>query len=238
MRLVVALILSLASPAHALTVYTDRAQWEAAAGSVTTEDFSGVSPQVIPRNTGGTIAASGFDIVIPKLTLETGIYDGLDVDGTRGFYGDLESPPADDYNVLEFHAPVRALGFDVGHVELGSGIALEVGSELVPIYQATFVGIVGDAPFSSARIVLTSSAPRFYAIDNVSFAVDEPAVILLLLGCVLVAVATGSRWNRPQRQLGRRLARHRDLILYTPSFDNLQTFPMPTRKRTSECQRR
>lgn len=189
-------LLAFASTARATsTVYTDRAAWEAAVGgSIYTESFDSLSPQANDPATGGTMHTPMFDIVSsPRVHGSGSIHDGY-------FGSDLHTELLYEYDDFVFYAPTVAFGVDVLAVEEASGLRFTIGGESFghptltdangyPIPGTTFFGVVSGTPFTTVRISSGGQAPRFYRLDNVSFAVPEPGALALL-------VVTLVRWRQ------------------------------------------
>lgn len=186
------LTLALAGEASATsTLYTDRAAWEAAVAGFSTETFDSIPDQAIPQYTGGAIVTPSFDIVVSSDVHVTGILGGV-------WYGDVhtfvEGFPGS--NEFDFHDPIDAFGVDIVRVEDSLPLYFTIGGEHF-IGAVGFFGIVSDTSFSSVRLELDCGcAPRFYRLDNVSFApTPEPSTAT---ACMLMAVLVMVRlwWKR------------------------------------------
>ena len=189
--LVLALIVLAPLPAHAHSLaFSDRASWEAAAaGSIHTETFDSVPTQQISGNGGGTLYTPDFDVVIAP---------GLDTDCCRiadgAFMGDLDLI-AGMFNEIVFHTPVTAFAADVLRVELSLELRLNIAGETLAYVPppfgspdpAGFFGVVSDTPFTTVRLDASGTTPRFYTLDNVSFAaIPEPPIAeVALIGVIL-----------------------------------------------------
>lgn len=187
----------IATPALAqLTVYTDRAAWEAAIGAnpIFVEDFNNLATGEI---------ADGF-------TLDTGIIqitrdgspNGADgalaispgsqfgnFDGTNHLDGETGIMPGERVDFGFNGNSVFAFGADWVSPFSGDGIALEVGNELILLdavtgFNSGFIGFVSaSATFSTISIVGTPEDITFQELwqaDNVSYAVPAPSAMALL----------------------------------------------------------
>src|SRR5262245_42894986 len=152
MRFALALVLiALASPAHAITVYTDRASWEAAvAGMITTETFESVPDQLVPAGSLGAIHTPRFDIVEVTSYYPMEVADGLGSDGSRGF-GSIASSIDTEPQVHEirFSSPISAFAVDIFHP---APIEVQRGDRYVLAPEQSFFGLVSDTPFTSVNI--------------------------------------------------------------------------------------
>jgi hypothetical protein len=206
--------LSAAGASAATVQYATRAAWEAAVGSFATEDFDSVPLQVVPQ-AGGTIAASGFDIVIPGNHGDIGIFGGAD----RYFEGDIhycdvpfetcDGPgvPGGDpkYNNLVFGTAITALALDVPWVEdpdedpeTVETIEVHILGEIFHLPAQGFLGITSDVPFT---LVHLRASRLFYDLDDVSYApVPESSTALLVaVGAAGMGLVRGHPGRRRAR---------------------------------------
>ena len=178
-----------------LTVFTNRAAWEAAVGGgIFTEDFNALAPQIIAD--GATIdtglvqitrdgSANGGDGL---LEIEPGGNFG-NVDGTTFLSGETGITPHERVGISFGGQSIFAFGADWFSPFSGDGIALDVGGEIILLDSITgfntgFVGFVSASDtFSEISIVGTVEAITFqelWSADNFSFAIPTPATAALL----------------------------------------------------------
>lgn len=180
-----------------LTVYTDRAQWEAAAGGgVVTEDFNGQAAGIIAD--GATLDTGLLQIFrdgSPNggdglLEIEPGGNFG-NLDGTTFLSGETGVTPHERVDFSFNGQGVFAFGGDWFSPFSGDGIGLQVGNEYIALDSITgfdqgFVGFVSNGGvFSTVSIVGDPGAISFqelWSVDNVSYAVPSPATVALLVG--------------------------------------------------------
>jgi hypothetical protein len=185
-----ALVLAAAPVARAtVAIYADRAAFEAAVGSsLQVETFDELPVQTL--TTAGSIHTPSFDFTVVAPT-SGGAVGVMDVGGSRGLVGEVYALPVDgDRETFTFGQPIRALGFDVTSIE-GPGLLRLIVLPFGPFsaFDTTttgFFGIILDTPFTTAEIVETGSVRRRFVLDNVGYAVPEPAS-LALLALVLLA---------------------------------------------------
>lgn len=186
-----------AAPAMAqLTVYTDRAAWEAAVGAnpIFVEDFNNLA-------TGEIADGATLDTGIIQITRD-GSPNGADgalaispgdqfgnFDGTNHLDGETGIMPGESVDFGFNGSSVFAFGADWVSPFSGDGIALEVGNELILLdsiagLDAGFIGFVSDsATFSTISVVGTPEDITFQELwqaDNVSYAVPAPSALALL----------------------------------------------------------
>ena len=178
-----------------LTVFTDRASWEAALGgaSVFTEDFNAQSPGVIAD--GSTLDTGLLQITrngSPNagdglLEIEPGGNFG-NLDGTTFLSGETGVEPHERVEFGFNGNSVFAFGGDWFSPFSGDGIALDIDGELVLLdavsgFDSGFIGVVGTSAFGSVAIVGTPDAISFqelWSVDNISYAIPTPATAALL----------------------------------------------------------
>ena len=172
-----------ALPAHAgVTEFTDRAEWEAAAGQFSSIDFTG----------------------FPKFTIITDQYQGLGVtfsDGTdairfsNAFPNDNWGLDGNDDIHLSFERPQAWIGVDFpGFLR----IFLFSADELIHVSSVFaepggvggFGGLLSSEPFDSA--ILTDPGDDAVFIDDLHFGVPSPAGLMLF---ALVGI-----WPRRRRR--------------------------------------
>lgn len=189
---------AVATPALAggLTIYTDRASWEAALGgaSAIVEDFNSTALQVI--SDGQTLdtgliqitrdgSANGGD---GALAISPGSLFG-NFDGTNHLDGETGAAPHEDV-IIGFNGQnIFAFGADWVSPFSGDGIVLRVGEEIISLESITgfnsgFLGFVSDSDtFSSVTIAGNPDDITFQELwqaDNVSYAVPAPGALALL----------------------------------------------------------
>jgi hypothetical protein len=193
----IGLVAALATTAVAdLTVYTDRAAWEAALSApIVTENFNAITPQVI--GDGDTLdtglvqlyrdgSPNGGD---GALEIEPGSNFG-NFDGTTFLSGETGAAPHEIVDVQFNSLRVIAFGADWVSPFSGDGIGLEVGSELILLdsisgFGSGFVGFISDSDvYDTISIVGNPDDVTFqelWSADNFSYAVPEPASLMLLV---------------------------------------------------------
>jgi hypothetical protein len=182
-----------------LTVYTDRATWEAAVGGgVITENFNGQTPGVIAD--GATLDTGLLQIFrdgSPNgadglLEIEPGSNFG-NLDGTTFLSGETGVTPHERVDISFNGQSVFAFGGDWFSPFSGDGIGLEVGSEYIALdsiagFDQGFVGFVSNGgAFSTISIVGDPGDITFqelWSVDNVSYAVPSPATAALIVGAM------------------------------------------------------
>jgi hypothetical protein len=181
----------------ALTVFTDRATWEAALGGATpvVEDLNDVTPfsfkdgqrletsKLAITRDGGANGSDGALDILDGASFGT-------IDGTNFLDGETGVEPHEVVDIGFLGASAFAFGSDFTSPFSGDGIALDVLGELVLLdsiagFDTGFVGVVSDMPFESVSIVGTPDAISFqelWSADNLSYAaVPEPTSLAALL---------------------------------------------------------
>jgi hypothetical protein len=179
-----------------ITVFNDRASWEAALGGAVpvVEDFNAVTPFVF--SDGQTLdtdilqvtrdgSANGGD---GELAISDGSTFG-DIDGTNFLDGETGAAPHERVDFGFSGQAVFAFGADFSSPFSGDGIALEVGDQLFNLdsisgFDTGFFGIVSASDtYTSISIVGTPADISFQELwqaDNVSYAVPAPGAAGLL----------------------------------------------------------
>jgi hypothetical protein len=216
---VAAVLTMSAAPAQAtaITMYSDRALWTAAAPGNTTIDFEGVATfnnaAVFLDNSNRTIGNATF----------TGNQVGFFVDSTLvadGAYHTsdyLEWEGGAKQLTVTFASPVTAFGVDIGTFYGDTNDTITITASNISIGFTTslnsyaFFGLTSGTPFSSVVFTDTGGGPTstlhagFYpAIDNLSYQlaatasdpIPEPATLLLLGTGLAGVVRTRRRRNR------------------------------------------
>jgi hypothetical protein len=183
------------SASAALTIYTDRAAWEAAVGGgIFTEDFNSLAPQII--GDGSTLDTGLLQITrdgSPNggdglLEIEPGANFG-NIDGTTFISGETGAAPHERVDIEFNGQAIFAFGADWFSPFSGDGIALEVGGELILLdsisgFDTGFVGFVSDSDtFTQISIVGNPADITFqelWSADNFSYAIPGPAAFALL----------------------------------------------------------
>ena len=178
-----------------LTVFTDRASWEAALGgaAVFTEDFNAQTPGIIAD--GSTLDTGLLQITrngSPNsgdglLEIEDGGNFG-NLDGTIFLSGETGVEPHERVEFGFNGNSVFAFGGDWFSPFSGDGIALDIDGELVLLdavsgFDSGFIGVVGTSAFGSVAIVGTPDPISFqelWSVDNISYAIPTPATAALL----------------------------------------------------------
>lgn len=176
----------------ATVTFTDRATWEAAAGSFATEDFEGVTP--IEADTAGeTLSLADFDIVVDENHGEIAIRsfgEGSVIGGTQSFFGDVHVTPCTSgpagpcFQDLVFGDSLRAFGADFAAGD-AEGVTLNLLLGMTEVYPISFSGIsffgvITTEAFTTISITGGSTGSGFYVMDNVGFsAIPVPAAAWL-----------------------------------------------------------
>ncbi|NOX35345.1 MAG: PEP-CTERM sorting domain-containing protein [Deltaproteobacteria bacterium] len=186
-----AVMLGLAqSQVFAVTIYTDRVNWEAAAtGVLTTDDFA--------------YSISSADSII----FSSGVKSTRNSTNANTVNGNSYVGQVTGTSTLSWEFPweVSAFGFDVVSINNGTRITGDFdgtgNQSIIPgilsgsTYYNGFVGIIGESDFNS--VLFTGSLTDMFVIDNLSFnrnasTVPEPAAILLF-GSGILGIAGVSR---------------------------------------------
>jgi hypothetical protein len=192
-----------AQAAPVLTIFNNRAAWEAAVGSFSEEDFTGfagTSYEVAAVDVGDfSVSMSGDDFGSSWHNVGPDVNTN-DVNGTSqlnvatGFVGGT---------TLTFDFPITALGGFWDGVSDDRTTSVNVDGTIVAIPSIEgggFWGFTSDTPFTSAFFFLSAGQPDGFGIDNVVYSqaevVPEPAT-LSLLGLGLLGA--GMRLRRKNR---------------------------------------
>lgn len=197
-----------ASQAHsAVTVYTDRAAWEAAVGGTFSEQnfnsfTTGTSYQTVPVNVGDfsvSMTGSDFGFIWHNIGPDS---TGNNVNGTpqiNAATGDVGG------TTLAFTSAIYAFGGNWAGISDGRTTSLDIdGTDFaIPNLNGGFWGVVSDAPFSSSFLQLTAGAADGFGLDNVVYAnaatVSTPGT--MAAAAVALGLLVGLR--RRQEALGR-----------------------------------
>jgi hypothetical protein len=187
-----------AAAAPVLTVYTDRAAWEAAvSGTFVEENLNafnpGVSYELAPLDVGDfTISVSGdtfpgWHQVGPNNTVN-------DVNGTAQLNA---ITVLNGRTTLSFDFPVWAFGAHWAGISDSRVTSIDVDGTVLPLpnLNQAFYGFTSSAPFSSLFLSLTTGGPDGFGMDDVVYsrsAIPEPAT-LALVGLGLAALALRRR---------------------------------------------
>lgn len=201
-----------------LTLYHDRANFEATGFIFATEDFEGAK---IQNANVGNISNGVLNSSTDNNSYDEGeIVAGIAFDSDAGFYGigeDLFGVPTTQYfdfgpfMDINFNPGTKAVGFDSANRDsnlaevAGAGANVEVfdmEGMLIDSFSAVngFSGFTSTEDISRVRISLSSDDDvALMSLDNVSFAtavaVPEPSS-LMMLGAVMTAGALGYRRRR------------------------------------------
>jgi hypothetical protein len=196
-----ALDLALAPRAEALSIFSDRASFEAAAGPLSTEGFEAPFTSAPSVDFGPFTASVGLaDVVsanaasIPQLVSE----------GSRSIYGLDVTQPSTIGNVMTFtfDTPIHAFGVDVNDFASGILDVQGTGSEpflITPLWTTAtdgtppatiFFGVVDPVPFFQV-VIFWNRAQDAVGFDDLvwSTSVPEPGTGLLMWTAALGAVA-------------------------------------------------
>lgn len=185
------IIAMMAGYAHAGTVYTDRALFEAAVSTYTIEDFeaypisgnpgSGAVSQINFNN----FSAASVPDAVKVLDTEFAYSRNTTVGGANYLYLDTDIGFTGSVTTLSFNSGISFFGFDYTYNPSWNSqlnLAVEGNSFIlsdVDNYGYGFWGYIGDGTFST--VTIDSGYISAYGIDQVTFnAVPIPAPILLL----------------------------------------------------------
>ena len=186
-----------------LTVFTDRAAWEAALGgaSITTEDFNSITPFVF--SDGQTLDTGLVQITRDgspnggdgALEIEDGANFG-NFDGTPFLSGETGIGPHERVEVTFNGQNVFAFGADFVSPFSGDGIGVDVNGQTflldyIPSFDSGFFGVISTGTFDGITIVGTPddiSFQELWQADNVSYAVPAPGAAMLAGVAGLAAV--------------------------------------------------
>ena len=185
------------APSYAtLTVFSDRASWEAAiGGSDGFENFNGVTPFGMSSGVNG---AGLIDIEIigdPTLNRIDAGSGGADTDGSNYFHGALDFSgvtPSDLITVL-INQPVIGFGADWATTITGGELIMTIGSDTVAFTDHFtglgdgFLGVIATAAFSSVVLDTELGTAEQFGMDNFTFktVAEPPPLALMALGMVL-----------------------------------------------------
>jgi hypothetical protein len=167
-------LVGLASARAQVTVYTDRAAWEAAVGSFATESFGG--------------EVNGFTVD------EVGSGHSYGVSG--GLYWDRVAGDS-SYTIYSFEQATTAFGADWNLLPGGAGQGLRLvvdGNAITPEIANVYVGFFGftsTAAFDAVTVFAGSQGgmAESHSVDNLVYAtampVPEPATYLLMIAGLL-----------------------------------------------------
>jgi len=174
----------------AITTYTDRTSFEAAAGAITFEDFESFVVDA-PFHTS---AVDVGDFTLSMTGLPSTAYNFIDiappetpetnVNGSTNMRVFTDDSPLSNL-IFEFDTAMTAFGADFRSInDTIVRTQLIVGSDIVALPVAassglfSFFGFSSDIAFTS--ITFEGLANDVYGIDNVSYSIPEPATVLLL----------------------------------------------------------
>lgn len=191
-------LFSLTANANALVIYTDRAEWEAAVGTFTTDTYNEVleDQSFVTLDRGdyildGSAANPDSDILIDVASYESSPEDPILSTTPR-----VNLRGITDSFFITFDSQINAFGFDIINYDNGGdvgSIALDgVFAALFPEDDAPEISFFGFTGQWVTQIeILADERSTYHAFDNVSFAVtdttDVPApmgVFLLSLGLI------------------------------------------------------
>jgi hypothetical protein len=184
------------------TIFTSRSLWQAAAGSSTNETFSTAPLGLLPVNTP-TTAGTVTVRLSGSLNGSNQFADSGVLNGTRDFHGFIANGSETTVQSITFTFPtaVRAWGADFASTATGNIlIATANGSSynfgtLCGSPGDCFLGSVETAPFNQVTFSTQSftSFGEAFDMDNLSYAVPEPATLLLLVFAASSFLARAAR---------------------------------------------
>ncbi len=194
------LCLSVVVPAEAaLATYTDRTSWEAAAGTIETDTFTGAIYTPIPINTV-------FDVGLFNVfyTTSGGVTNSNYIsDISDHLRLEIDTNGSDTTTLLQFQfdTPITAFGADFDRIDSTDDLTFtpNIGPESVNIYDVLgggsgFLGITSDSAFIS--LSFTAEGRDAFYLDNVSLAsasVPIPAAVWLFGSGLLGFIGLGRR---------------------------------------------
>jgi hypothetical protein len=202
----------LPQPSQANTVFTDRAAFVDAAGSLTTLDFNGTAgPADSETFRGQSWSYAGVGFSTRNVIYSIGVNDGFAAGYAYG--GDyLEWQDSSYPLTIVLPGPVRAVGLsymevrgtqDAFTIDI-AGLSLNESSGSTP----AFFGILADAPFATFTIADRGDpAFEFATIDKLSFGlapaepVPEPAPIAVLGAALLLLLPLHRRLRAASQPL-------------------------------------
>ena len=180
----------------ALTFYTDRTAWETAVtATILTEDFSSITPYFLAEgiNSAGLINIELFNLVAQNEL--NAIDDGTgteNINSTPFYQGASNAnnssgtPSGADFIDILLPYVTTAFGGDFQSTHSGGGLTLSVDgtvyefSDLLPDGTGCgFLGFISTEAFSTVRLY-DAEKREVFGLDNVSFAIPEPATLALL----------------------------------------------------------
>lgn len=211
----------MAGNAQAFTVFTDRALFEAALLTSTTEDFESYAtvgtPDPLLNIPDGLAALDLNDFSLTATPNAIKIWDAFHSGshnttpgGTQFLYLDTDNLGIANGNsvgsttVFSLYNPVDAFGFDyTGVFEPGTGFTVSIGSDVFnpglnnPEDVPLFWGVIGLGTFST--VTLATSLDSGYGVDEVTFgsAVPLPPA-LWLFGSGMMALAGSAARRKPR----------------------------------------
>jgi hypothetical protein len=184
--------------AHAgLTIYTDRASWETAAGGGTGDLFDDLNGGSI---IAGTINRTNYVVTGEALAFFPNANPQTTIDGTGYIRPLLEGTNGAAFN---FTSSILALGYDINpqNFDLGGTVNIWTNSVLAGSYSLpatdvnAFVGFVFSAPVTLFEISTPNEA--WHGIDNLeAYHATIPEPSPLALGAVGAVVACVSKRRR------------------------------------------
>lgn len=199
-----------------LITFTNRAAWESAVGSFTTERFNSITADTYFQGT----SLSFPDLTLLHLGNGTALVDAQPYESNPGL-ADIDGTPRVNLNGIGqsatvsilFNSPVSAVGFDTVNYDVDNDfVQAYVGSTLVGNFppfrdQAGFLGVLETSGNLITRIDITTPFANTYnAFDNVSFGtsqistVPEPSSIAVFgIGACVAGVGVARRRRREKQ---------------------------------------
>ena len=214
----VLLYAGMAGNASAITVFTDRAAFEAALNAYSIEDFESYptygTPDPLLDIPDGLTSLDLNDFSLTATPQAIKIWDAAHSGshnttpgGSQFLYLDTDTGTAGSTTVFSLYNPVNAFGFDyTGVYEPGTTFTVAIGSDVFnlalnnPEATPLFWGIIGPGSFSD--ITLATSTDSGYGVDDVTFGAAvplPPALWLFASGLLALVVVRGQSETTPPR---------------------------------------
>lgn len=192
----------------AISVYTSRAAFDAAAGTTSSQDFNSFASDtpfnLVPLDVGPfTLSVIGSASSSNRIDVPPALFAGFSVDGTAFAAGELNGLNS---VLITFDAPITSFGADFAgwnDTIRRSDLVID-GNVIMPPTtvgnQIRFFGVTSDVAFTTVEIRGVPGLGDSFGFDNVSFGasatsvVPEPAMCTMWgIGAMFVAIAAHGR---------------------------------------------